>query len=91
MKKFMTKKLMLVSVASTLLFSLFIVSACVQQNKIAEGVFPNTVAENAKVSDKYKATADEMTEFTIKEFTENISKIPRESGHVEQINEYIYN
>ena len=91
MKIFKSKKLMLTSLTSALLFSLVVVSACVQQNKIAEGVFPNTVAENAQVSEKYKATADEMTEFTIKEFTENISKIPRESGHVEQINEYIYN
>lgn len=91
MKIFKNKKLMMVSLTSALMFSLILVSACSQQNKIVEGVFPNTVAENAQIAEKYKATADEMTEFTIKELTENIAKIPHESGHVEKITEYIYN
>ena len=91
MKKFLSKKLILVSVASALLFSLFIVSACDQQNKIQEGKFPNTVAENAKVADQYVAIANEMSDFAIKELTENISKIPRKSKNCEQIHKYLYN
>lgn len=87
----MSKKLMLVSLASTLLFSLFIVSACVQQSKIQEGKFPNTVAENAKVAEQYVGIANEMSDFAIKEFTENISKIPRKSKNCEQIHKYLYN
>lgn len=91
MKIFKNKKLITVCLTSALMFSLIIVSACAQSNKIQEGVFPNTTAENAQIAEKYKATAEEMSEFTIKEFSENISKIPRESGHVDQINEYVYN
>lgn len=91
MKNFKSIKFMLISVASTLLFPLFIVSACTQQDKIQEGKFPNTIAENAKVADEYVGVANEMTDFAINEFSENISKIPRKSKNCEQINKYLYN
>lgn len=58
---------------------------------IAEGVYPNTIAENAIVADKYKNIANLMKNFFIEEFISNISKIYRESGNCKQILDYIYN
>lgn len=64
--------------------------SCTNKLTIQVDKFPNTVAENAKIVDQYKEISQEMTDFSIAEFKDNIAKIPRESGHVEQILKYVY-
>lgn len=66
-------------------------TACTQTNKIIPNEFPNKTAENAKIDSKYNDLAQDLTEEGINEFINNISKIPHQSGHVEQIREYLYN
>lgn len=70
--------------------SIFMCS-CANKLVIQIDKFPNTVAENAKIADQYKEISQEMSDFSITEFKDNIAKIPRESGHVEQILDYLYN
>lgn len=90
MQKFRPKQLVYSTLITLCVLTCTIFIACASDN-IQEGKFPNTVAENAKVPEKYQAVANELKDFTITEFTENISKIPRKSGSVDQIRDYIYN
>lgn len=90
MKKTINKSLVFTTVLSFMLASCVIFASC-KAATIKEGQFPNTVAENAQVNEKYLPAATEMKDFTIKEFTDNISQIPRNSGEVDQIRQYIYN
>lgn len=50
--------------------------------------FPNTIAENAKIIDKYNEISQNLSQAAINEFKE-IAKIPRKSGHMEGIRNYI--
>lgn len=86
-----TKHAIIFPLVIALILSASIFSACSSQAKIEEGKFPNTVAENANISPEYKQIAEELKDFTIAEFMDNIAKIPRKSGDVEQITNYVYN
>lgn len=90
MQKINTKQILHSTIITLCVIACTLFVAC-SSNQIQEGKFPNTIAENAQVPEKYQAVANELAEFTITEFKDNISKIPRKSGSVEQIRNYIYN
>lgn len=93
MDRRLNKRQILTAIIFCIFFTFIVVlSACTQQkiNKVENNTLPNTVAENAVVLDKYKDVSNEMKEFAINEFIDNISKISRESGHTQKILDYIY-
>lgn len=91
MKNLNLKKLIFGGITSAFVLSVVIFCSCSQVKKVEIDKFPNTAAENAIITEQYKQISQEMTDFTINEFKDNIAKIPRESGHVEQILDYVYN
>ncbi|MDO5328572.1 MAG: M20/M25/M40 family metallo-hydrolase [Coriobacteriia bacterium] len=85
-----TRNLKFIVLTTSILFATLMLCACVQQdNKIKDGVFPNTVAENAKIDEKYKSVSEELSKDAINEFMNNITKIPRLPGEEKVIKDYI--
>ena len=70
---------------------LFVAVSCVKGPEQTDLKFPNRVAENAQISDRYVKIANDMSEFTKKEYSENLINIPRLSGETDQISNYLYN
>lgn len=84
-----------ISIGLVTLVSVLLIVSCTskQNNKIDINniSYPNTIAENAKISDEYKDVAQKLSDDAIYEFINNISKIPRGSGHMEKISQYLFN
>ena len=91
MKSLLKSNKILTSLICCLALSCVILVSCESTPQVKESEFPNTVAENCTVDAKYKAAAEEMSQFTINEFKDNISKISRKSGNVDEILTYVYN
>ena len=83
------KKLISTFASITLSFVVILSVACTPSNKVEVGKFPNAVCEKATVDPQYKDAAQEMTDFSIDEFMNNIAKVPRPSGSVEKIRQYL--
>lgn len=85
----------ILAIITTLIFIAVIstgfLCSCNQLPKISEMKFPNTVAENAKISDKYKDIAENLSNNAIAIFRNEITKIPRESGKEEKMRQYLIN
>ncbi|MDO5328704.1 MAG: M20/M25/M40 family metallo-hydrolase [Coriobacteriia bacterium] len=58
--------------------------------KLEQSGYPNTIAENAKVSDKYKDVAQEISNNAIDEYME-MSDIPHRSEHETDLRNYLEN
>ena len=56
--------------------------------KVEVGVYPNSAASNAKISEEFASLASDLTESAFSYFKE-IALIPRQSGHLEEISAYI--
>ena len=61
-----------------------------RMRKIEKLTYPNRIAEEAEIAGEYKDAADEFAKIMISEFME-LCKIPRPSGHVEKMREYLVN
>lgn len=72
---------------SFLLIGLLLAS-CTQEEIDLNGSYPNTIAEKAKISEKYRDFANQLSESTITEFY-GFTQIPRKSGNMDGIREYI--
>lgn len=87
-----------VLIAAFLLVTLVLFSAC-SNNKsknndlptVTGDKFPNEIAENATINEKYKKDAEDMLKYAVDTFLNDIVKIPRVSGHEERMREYIIN
>lgn len=78
---------------SVIVISLMLVSVLVSCNKETVefyGSYPNKIAENAQISKEYKELADQLSEATLSQLYD-ISKVPRESGNMDGIRNYILN
>lgn len=63
------------------IFTIIIISGCASKMpKIGETTYPNKIAENANINEKYKDVANELSEYAISQFYE-ISKIPHCNGN----------
>lgn len=78
-------------IMTTVLIGVVFMSCVQNTQKVKYGTFPNTVVENATINDEYRDLAEILKKEAIDEFMNNICKIPRPSGHVEKIREYLYN
>lgn len=70
--------------------SIMIVLSCSQQTNKHDKLYPNTIAENAKISDEYNDICQTISNTAIEEF-KGLTKIPRESGNMDGIRNYIIN
>lgn len=74
---------------------IFTVLACVfcscntESKKIIPDTFPNTVAENAIISDEFKDVSLDLSNQAIDLFLNEITKIPHPSGNIDQIRKYL--
>lgn len=83
----------LIVLASILAFSIVIIvalSSCSQEKVKIGGPYPNKIAENAQISEEYKDIANTLSDSAIDEFL-TITKIPRNSGNMDGIRNYILN
>ena len=83
----------LVVFAMAMCASLIVVASlavCSQPKLTATGPYPNQLAESAVISDKYKEIANTLSESGIEEFLA-ITKIPRETGNMDGIRNYMMN
>lgn len=86
-------KLLIVTaiVISAAILCAFLMSSCNQLPKVTEMKFPNTVAENAQISDKYKDVAEELSHESLAIFRNDIVEIPRVSGKEDKMRQYLIN
>lgn len=71
--------------------SICIFSACAKDpNVIEKSGFPNTVAENAKIADKYKDVSQQISDDAVNEYFA-FSKIPHRTNHEDQLCVYLEN
>ena len=83
----------LVVFAMAMCASLIVVASltgCASEKLTASGPYPNKLAESAVISDQYKEIANSLSESAIDEFLA-ITKIPRETAHMDSIRNYIMN
>lgn len=86
------KTSLIVSFTAAFAVLLCILCSCnTGMQKISQDVFPNTVAENAVISDEFKDVSLDLSNQAIELFLNEITKIPRPSGSVEQIRKYLVN
>lgn len=92
MKTFISKKMLVIFAAAITICLIVVASltACASEKITATGPYPNTIAEKAVISDKYKEISNTLSESAINEFLQ-ITKIPRETANMDGIRNYIIN
>lgn len=94
-KNFFKPHFVFIAILPVLLLIGFTMYACTNVNSFPKisstPEYPNTIAENAKISDEYKDRAEKMSKDAVDEFLSHITKVPRGSENCDAIYDYLIN